>query len=455
MNSQQRYGSACGTHGRITRRHFLFGALGVSSAALLGTPNDTPVYAAGVTPRRTARTCIFINLNGGPSHLDTFDPKDGPWNPRDADIRQYPGDIVLSRRYFPMLSALTPDLCILRSVSSWEAAHSRGQFYLQTAHPFNPAFAASMPHIGAVLAYELGSSKTPLPPFVALAPAQDEQQQGFLPGNTTPFTLQPFPTGMTSLRHDFYGNQSQAFFDNSYAMLQDLDAPLRSQPWDDDVASYSALVGQARNMVYNDPVGRVFQFSNADDQRYGGSSFARSLVVARNIVQANLGTVFVSASQGGWDTHAQQFDSKKGITIYSLTNELDLALGNLILDLKASGDLSRTLIVALGEFGRTPGPLNFRDGRDHYRNVMSALLVGGGVRGGRAIGKTDATGAAITEPGWSGGRPIYVEDIVSTVYSAMGVDWTKSIENTPFGRRYIYVTGAELGNYGPIDEVFI
>jgi uncharacterized protein (DUF1501 family) len=208
-------------------------------------------------------------------------------------------------------------------------------------------------------------------------------------------------------------------------------------------------------MVYNDPVGRVFQFSNADDQRYGGSSFARSLVVARNIVQANLGTVFVSASQGGWDTHAQQFDSKKGITIYSLTNELDLALGNLILDLKASGDLSRTLIVALGEFGRTPGPLNFRDGRDHYRNVMSALLVGGGVRGGRAIGKTDATGAAITEPGWSGGRPIYVEDIVSTVYSAMGVDWTKSIENTPFGRRYIYVTGAELGNYGPIDEVFI
>jgi len=447
--------SGCGTHGRLTRRHFLFGTLGLTSAALLRTPSDAALYAAGVTTRKTARTCIFINLNGGPSHVDTFDPKDGAWNPRDADIRQYPGDIVLSRRYFPMLSAMTADLCILRSVSSWEANHQRGQFYVQTAHSFNPALAASMPHIGAVLAYELGDSKKPLPPFISLAPPQDEQQQGFLAGATTPFTLVPQSGGLSNLRHDFYGDESKAFFDNSYAMLQDLDAPLRSQPWDAYVAAYSAIVNQARSMIYNDAIGKVFQYSNADAGRYGATTFAQSLLVARNIVQANLGTVFISTSQTGWDTHAQQFDSKKGTTIYSLTSELDRALSNLIADLRLSGDLSRTLIVVMGEFGRTPGPLNFRDGRDHFRNVMSALLIGGGVRGGRAIGKTDATGSAIVDPGWSAGRPIYVEDIVATIYSAMGVDWTKSIENTPFGRRYIYVTGAETGQFGPIDEVFI
>src|SRR6202035_310164 len=131
----------------FTRRHFLFGGVGAVSAALLRTPADAAVARAAVTPRRTAKACIFINLAGGPSHLDTFDSKDGPWNPSDADIRQY-GDLLLSRRYFPMLSGMTSDLCVLRSVTSWEAAHSRGQFYLQTVHAFNPAFAPALPHIG-------------------------------------------------------------------------------------------------------------------------------------------------------------------------------------------------------------------------------------------------------------------------------------------------------------------
>src|SRR5258708_40343712 len=117
--------NCCGTHGHYTRRHFLFGGIGATSAALLSTPGDCPAATAQVKPRNTAKACIFINLFGAPSHLDTFDPKDGPWNPRDADIRQY-GDIILSRRFFPMLSNLTSDLCILRSVTSWEAAHNRG-----------------------------------------------------------------------------------------------------------------------------------------------------------------------------------------------------------------------------------------------------------------------------------------------------------------------------------------
>ena len=110
-----------------------------------------------------------------------------------------------------------------------------------------------------------------------------------------------------------------------------------------------------------------------------------------------------------------------------------------------------TLIVALGEFGRTPGPLNSQNGRDHYPAVMSVLLAGGGVRGGQAIGVTDAT---IVDPGWSGQRPIYLEDIASTIYSALGIDWTKSIENNPMGRTYVYVPGSDVGAFGAIEEVF-
>src|SRR5262245_26833812 len=130
----------CGNHNLQSRRRFMFGSLGTASAALLSTPNDAPAASLNAKPRTTAKTCIFINLAGAPSHIDLFDPKDGPCNPPDADIRQY-GDILLSNRYFPMLSTMTSDMCVLRSVSSWEAAHTRGQFYLQTAHIFNPNFA--------------------------------------------------------------------------------------------------------------------------------------------------------------------------------------------------------------------------------------------------------------------------------------------------------------------------
>jgi uncharacterized protein (DUF1501 family) len=201
-------------------------------------------------------------------------------------------------------------------------------------------------------------------------------------------------------------------------------------------------------------VSQLFQFSSADEGRYGGGNFARSLIVARNLVRSKLGTVFVNVTHGSWDIHARQFDPGMGQNLYRLTNDLDRGLANLISDLRASGDLCSTLIVAIGEFGRTPGLLNNRDGRDHYRNVMSVLLAGGGVRGGRAIGTSDATGSLIEDPGWSRQRAIYVEDIACTIYSALGIDWTKSIENSPLGRRYIYVVGAETGAYGPIEEVF-
>jgi hypothetical protein len=444
--------NCCGTHGPYTRRHFLFGAGGSVSAALLGTPADAATTSANAKPRGTAKACILINMAGAPSHLDTFDPKDGPWNPRDIDIQQY-GSIVLSRRLFPMLSGLTSELCILRSVTSWEAAHSRGQFYLQTSHTFNPAFAPALPHIGAVASFELGG-KGPLPPFFSMNTAGDEQRQGFLPGIAAPFIFSSQRFGLSNLRHDFYGPQSQTFFNNAYDLLQALDAPLSSQPLNDAMAAYSAMLGQARPLVYNDTVGRVFQFTTEEEGRYGNNNLGRALVVARNAVRSKLGTVFVNVTYGGWDQHARQFESGNGQNLYRLTNDLDRALANLIADLRISGDLNSTLIVALGEFGRTPGPLNSRDGRDHYRNVMSALLAGGGVRGGRAIGVTDSTGSEIVDPGWSRQRPIYMEDIASTIYSALGIDWTKAIENNSMGRRYVYVFGSEDGSYGPVEEVF-
>src|SRR6476646_7227377 len=207
-------------------------------------------------------------------------------------------------------------------------------------------------------------------------------------------------------------------------------------------------------MMYNDAVDAVFKFSADDENRYGANSIGRSLLVARNAIRGKLGVAFVSVTQPGWDTHVSQYDRSQSTNLYQLTNDLDRAVGNLVDDLKASGDLSQTLIVMMGEFGRTPGVLNSRGGRDHYRPVLSVAMLGGGVKGGRVIGSSDSTGAAITDPGWSGNRAIYPEDIASTIYSALGIDWTKTIDDTPSSRRFYYVNGASDDGFGPVEEVF-
>jgi uncharacterized protein (DUF1501 family) len=181
----------------------------------------------------------------------------------------------------------------------------------------------------------------------------------------------------------------------------------------------------------------------------------RSLIVARNAVRADNGARFISVLSQGWDTHQGLFDPNNVRTSFSTTaGAMDRAVGALVEDLKSSGHLDSTLIVMMGEFGRTPGDLNAQGGRDHYKEAMAAVMIGGGVRGGRVIGEQDATGSQIVTPGWRGDRPIQVEDITATIYSALGIDWTKSITDTPSGRTFEYVPYARGGAYFPIDEVF-
>ncbi|MBI3684414.1 MAG: DUF1501 domain-containing protein [Acidobacteria bacterium] len=443
----------CGQHGDIHRRHFLLGAAGAAGFHLLKAHADAEEVARGAATRKTARACIFINLSGAPSHLDTFDPKDGPWNPPDVDLQQHPGGIVLSARLFPKLSGITNDLCLLHSVQSWEAAHERGQFYLQTSHPSNPAFAQETPHIGAVIARELGNVNQPLPPFLAFY-SSGMQGQAFLGGRMAPLTPAPNRAGLATLEHNYYGAQSRARFEQKFALLEALDAPLRKEPFDSGMAAYASFYGSAKQMMYNDQISQVFRYTADDEGRYGNTNIGRSLIVARNAIKARNGAVFVNTMMGGWDTHQQMFDTGYTPNMYQLTNDLDRAVGALVEDLKASGDFQQTLICMMGEFGRTPGNLNARGGRDHHKSAMCATLLGGGVKGGRAIGSTTPDGANIDRPGWRGDRPIFMEDIASTILSALGIDWTKSITDTPSGRKFEYVPYAADGTYFPVDDVF-
>lgn len=409
--------------------------------------------AQDVSPRRTARSCIFINLIGAPSHVDTFDFKPGVWVPADARPSQS-GKLVLNSTIFPSLSTRGADLCVVRSVQSWEAAHERGQFYVQTGHSSNPAFNSETPHLGAVIASELGA-QSKLPPFLSLngSPAQGAT---FLGGDfealVPPLTAAGFPL----LEHNYFGPRSAARFEEKFKLLDELDAEIRASGPHPVLTRHAAFYRTAKRLMYDPAVAEVFRFSGDDEARYGGSNFGRACIVARNAVQADGGAVFVNINHDGWDTHQQMWDagySQNSRNMYGLCLELDQGLGALLDDLKASGKLSQTIIVAMGEFGRTPGPLNGRGGRDHHKSAQFAVLAGGGIAGGRVIGATDATGNRIIDPGWSAAREVYMEDIAATIYSALGINWTRTIADTPTGRAYSYIDFGRLSAQ-PIEEAF-
>jgi hypothetical protein len=435
----------------ISRRGLLFGAAGLA-AFLADARRGESRTLPGINPRGTAKACIFITLNGAPSHVDTWDPKDGPWNPGDADLRQY-GNLVLSNRLFPNFSKITNDLLVLRSVNSWELAHDRGQFYTQTAHPSNPAFIAESPHLGAVVSYELGK-KGPLPPFLALNVDSAFQGAKFLGGFNEPLTAPVQSTGLTTLQHNYYGANSQTRFNQKYGFLRQLDAPLITSPYSDEMAAHATFYDSAKQLMYDPNVASVFQFTSDESARYGDTAFGRACIVARNAIRAHLGISFVNIVMNGWDTHVSMFDTSYTPNMYTLCNDLDRGTATLANDLRASGDLANTLIVMLGEFGRTPGALNAQGGRDHWKDAMSVAMIGGGIKGGRAIGATSSLGDEITDPGWSGNRGIFMEDIASTIYSALGIDWTKTIANTPSGRVFEYVPQAGTGFFTSVEEVF-
>ena len=186
--------------------------------------------------------------------------------------------------------------------------------------------------------------------------------------------------------------------------------------------------------------------------------------MARNLALADAGTAYVHISGIGWDHHDNLYRQDR---LPTAGRDFDTGLANLITDLAAAPGrhptktaLDEALIVVMGEFGRTPPsvyyrrygtPLNQQGGRDHYKDAMSVAFVGGGVKGGRLIGATDRDGTRITDRGWSGRGPTRPEDIYATVYSALGIDWTKTIADTPSGRVYRYTP---LGDYGPINELF-
>lgn len=405
---------------------------------------------AAPAPGGHARNVVFVLLAGAISHCDTFDLKEGPWTPAAFEPETYSG-VRWPRGLMPNLAAHLPDIALLRSVRAWALVHGLAQTWVQIGRNPLSGLSRIAPHLGSVVSREVGGSldDRTLPAFVSLN-ASSGPAQGYFEPLHAPFYVTPAGNGL--------GNTTSPAGPETFArrhhLLLELEGSSAGEigPAAAELALFNAA---ARKMMYNDGVDAAFRFSADELAAYGGANgFARACLTARNLLKSNLGARFIQITMGGWDNHSNIYGTAlNAANANSQSRQLDAGLAGLLTSLKQDGLLNETLVVVMGEFGRTVGPLNGQQGRDHFL-TQSVLMAGAGIRGGRAIGATDEVGRNVVEPGWSANREIRTEDIEATIYSALGIDWTKTYYDDPLGRGFSLVPLNQGIDYQPISELW-
>lgn len=425
---------------RVFFRHL---TTALSGYLLMPSRSGESVARAAATPINTAKNCIFILLNGAPSHTDTFDLKEGAWTPAYFNPTSY-GDIRWPQGLMPKLADQMDNIALLRSVRAYATAHGLAQTWVQIGrNPVSP-MSRIAPHIGSVVSLELGSKDRSLPAFMSLNAASGPGA-GFLPPDNEPFYVSANGGGLANTSH-FDG---QAAFDRRYRLMLDLDADvLANHPFGAASAEIANFKEGARKLMYNADINRIFALDQTVRNAYGNTTFGNACAVARNLLKSGMGTRFVQISFGSWDHHGNIYAPNQNLQ--NMARQFDNGLAQLMNDLRSDSMLDETLIVAMGEFGRTVGNLNQTAGRDHHQ--QQAVLFAGARVGRMAIGRTDSMGALVAEPGWSAAREIRAEDIEATIYSALGIDWTKVIRGDNLGRGFEYVPDAEI--YRPVHELW-
>lgn len=412
-----------------------------------------------VTTQNTAKNVIFVLLAGAPSHVDTFDLKvlngttPSKFAPETQNGTAWPVGLL------PQMAAQLNNMVLVRSMQSHALVHSLAQTWTQIGR--NPAAALGniAPNIGSVCALELDTQRQPgqvFPAFLALNSAS-AVGNGYFPATYAPFRVVPSNTGLSNTTNTLGQNE----FNTLWSRLHQLDDPLRvNSPLGQPVQNYDAFYTAANQMMYNSTVTKAFSYSTADYTRYGSNSFGAACLIAKQVLAAQQGTRFIQITLGGWDMHIDIYGAKNpnGTNLFTLCPQLDTGVGQLLTDLSASGMLNETLVVIVGEFGRTVGPVTPALGRDHLAQ-QSMIFAGGGVRGGKVIGSTLPDGSNTLDYGWTppGGQPqryVRPEDIEATIYSAVGINWTTERCDDPLGRGFQYVPTTDPVQYGPINELW-
>jgi hypothetical protein len=404
-----------------SRRDFLkLSAAGVFGASCTGWLDVLAARAAsgGTTSKAKAKACVLLWLAGGPSHKDTWDLKPeskgaGDFKPIDTSA---PG--VKVSEHLPKLAKLMHHGALIRSMSTAEGAHPRASYNMHTGYREGQG-GVQYPSLGSIVAQEIGRKDFALPNYVTIGGRS--YGAGFLGPKVQPLIVTDPARGVEDLKPAV----AQGQFDKRVGLLEEMEKAFYHTYQADSGNDHQTAYRRAVAMMQSKEA-KAFdlsQESSAAKAKYGTGRFAEGCLMARRLVE--VGIPFTEVTLGGWDTHQDNFGRLKD----NLLPTLDAGASALIADLDARGLLESTLVIVMGEFGRTPN-INARGakpGRDHYPRAWSLAMFGGGVKGGVVHGRTDKEGAAVEE------GKVTAIDYMATVCTLLGINYTKENE-TPAKR---------------------
>ncbi len=409
---------------RISRRMALKAGLASAAGAALSDMlafNAFAADAAVAAPSGKAKAVIQIWLAGGPSHLDTFDPKPKAGNdycgPYTKPVQTNVPGIQICQM-LPLLAAQADKYSLLRGMTHGINGHETAAYLVQTGRK-QGGDGLVYPGLGAVLSYFRGYKagyKGMIPPYITVTGLQGRfSESGFLGPS-----YKPFATGGDPNRDPFAvegviaENITEERQRGRKALLEELDSFSSEMSSDPLVSQMNANQEKAYSMILGD-AGKVFVLSQEKPEareKYGRSKFGQSCLLARRLVEQ--GVPYITINHGGWDTHKRHFEEMN-----KKLPEIDKGISALLQDLAERGLLDSTIVWVCGEFGRTPKiqweePWN--GGRGHYGKAFSALVAGGGFKGGQVVGETDDKGETVVK------RPVYPWDLLESMRSLLGID---------------------------------
>ena len=400
----------------------ILASLGLPFLSLARAKTPSPQGAA------PAKAVIEIWMWGGPSHLDTFDPKpeagaafSGPFN---QAIETKAKGIRINGQ-LPLLAQQADKYSIIRSMTHGVNAHETATYRMQTGRSSGDGDVYRS--IGAVVSKLLGYDngyKGLLPPYIALTSSHGRfSEEGFFGPNYKPFATGGDPNADRFLVNGVIAKGiSDAQQKSRREFLHNLDTLGKLIPDNPLFQQMDACEGKAYDMILGDArdVFDLSQESDATRERYGRNTFGQSCLMARRLVEA--GVKYITINAQGWDTHKMHFEA-----MARKMPEMDRGMATLLEDLSERGLLDSTIVWSSGEFGRTPRVQweePWKGGRGHFGRCFSSIVAGGGFSGGQVIGSTDATGEDIDD------RPVWPQDLHASIYKQLGIDPSKRLPNT-------------------------